>query len=182
MNSRSLKNNKKNKISAKTFVFWGCIAALIITLIVMFVVALSKNKDVKSFDSLVYVEREGIFNQNESEYYVLFYDFEDEKHMEEFNHVVLNYMKYVKNTSKATKLYGADLDNYSNKLLIYDGDINAEGTTTYPGNTFVDPFDASVLRFSSDDVPLLVVVKDKTITKYYAGETQIKEFLSKQTK
>ena len=182
MNSRSLKNNKKKKISAKTFVFWGCIAALIITLIVMFIVAVSKTKDVKSFDSLEYVEREGIFNQKESEYYVLFYDFAGEKRMEEFDNVVLKYMQYVRNTSKSTKLYGADLDNYSNKLLIYDGDINAEGTTTYPGNTFVDPFDESVLRFSADDVPLLVVVKDKTITKYYAGETQIKEFLSKLTK
>ena len=182
MNSRNLKSNKKNKISAKTFVFWGCIAAFIIVLVVMFIVSTARQKDIRSFDSLEYVERDGIFNQKESEYYVLFYDFAGEKRMEEFDNVVLKYMKYVRNTSKATKLYGADLDEYSNKLLIYDGDINAEGTTTYPGNTFVDPFDSSVLRFSSDDVPLLVIVKDKTVTKYYAGETEIKEFLSKLTK
>lgn len=182
MNSRSLKTNKKNKLSAKTFVFWGCIAAAVLVLVVIFIVASFRSKDVKSFDSMVYVEREGIFNQSESEYYVLFYDFAGEKRMEEFDNVVLKYMQYVRNTSKAKKIYGADLDKYSNKLLIYDGEANIEGTTTYPGNTFVDSFDASVLRFNMDDVPLLVVVKDKTITKYYSGETEIKEFLSKLTK
>ena len=182
MNSRNLKSNKKKKISAKTFAFWGCIAAAVIILIVIFVVASLQNKDVRSFDSLEYVEREGIFNQDEKEYYVLFYDYAGEKRMEEFDNVVLKYMQYVRNNSKAVKIYGADLDEYSNKLLIYDGDANIEGTTTYPGNTFVDTFDSSVLRFSSDDTPLLVVVKEKTITKYYSGETEIKEFLSKLTK
>lgn len=182
MNSRSLKNNKKNKISAKTFVFWGVVAALIIALIVAFIVANAKSKDIRSFDSLEYVEREGIFNQKEKEYYVLFYDYAGAKHMEEFDNVVLKYMQYVRNSSKATKLYGADLDEYSNKLLIYDGEANIEGTTTYPGNTFEDPMGSAVLRFSADDTPLLVVVKEKTITKYYKGETEIKEFLSKLTK
>ena len=182
MNSRSLKNNKKTKISAKTFVFWGCIAAAIIVLVVIFIVAATRNKEIKSFDSMKYVEREEIFNQEEAEYYVLFYDFAGEKRMEEFDNVVLKYMQYVRNNSKAKKIYGVDLDEYSNKLLIYDGDPNIEGTTTYPGNTFVDSFDSSVLRFSNDGTPLLVVVKEKTITKYYSGETEIKDFLSKLTK
>ncbi|MBO4666961.1 MAG: hypothetical protein J5666_02375 [Bacilli bacterium] len=182
MNSRSLKSNKKKKISAKTFVFWGCIAAAVLVLVVIFIIASFRSKDIRSFDSLDYVEREGIFNQEEKEYYVLFYDYAGEKRMEEFDNVVLKYMKYVRNNAKATKIYGADLDEYSNKLLIYDGDPNIEGTTTYPGNTFVDSFDSSVLRFSIDDTPLLVVVKEKAITKYYSGETEIKEFLSKLTK
>ncbi len=182
MNSRGLKNNKKNKISAKTYIFWGCVMTAVVVLIIFFVVSAVQRKDVKNFDSLEYVERSGIFNQKENEYYVLFYDYAGEKRMEEFDNVVLKYMQYVRNSSKATKLYGADLDEFSNKLLIYDGDANIEGTTTYPGNTFVDTFDSSVLRFSSDDVPLLVVVKENTITKYYSGETEIKEFLSKLTK
>lgn len=182
MNSRNLKSNKKNKISAKTYIFWGCVAAAVITLLVLLTVSALQRRDVRSFDSLEYVEREGIFNQNEQEYYVLFYDFAGEKHMEEFDNVVLKYMQYVRNNSKAKKIFGADLDEYSNKLLIYDGDPNIEGTTTYPGNTFVDAFNSSVLRFSNDDTPLLVVVKEKTITKYYSGETEIKEFLSNLTK
>ena len=182
MNSRSLKNNKKNKISAKTFIFWGCVVAAVVVLMIVFIVSASKNKVINSFDSMNYVEREGIFNQQESEYYVLFYDYAGEKRMEEFDNVVLKYMQYVRNNSKAVKIYGADLDEYSNKLLIYDGDANIEGTTTYPGNTFVDSFDSSVLRFSADDTPLLVVVKEKTITKSYSGVTEIKEFLSKLTK
>lgn len=182
MNSRALKNNKKNKISAKTFIFWGCVVAAVVVLMIVFIVSASKNKVIKNFDSMDYVEREGIFNQEEKEYYVLFYDYAGEKRMEEFDNVVLKYMQYVRNNSKAVKIYGADLDEYSNKLLIYDGEANIEGTTTYPGNTFVDTFDSSVLRFSSDDTPLLVVVKEKTITKYYSGETEIKDFLSKLTK
>ena len=154
----------------------------VVVLIIFFVVSAVQRKDIKNFDSLEYVERSGIFNQEENEYYVLFYDYANEKRMEEFDNVVLKYMQYVRNSSKATKLYGADLDEYSNQIMIYDGDANIEGTTTYPGNTFVDFYDSSVLRFSSDDVPLLVVVKEKTITKYYSGETEIKEFLSKLTK
>lgn len=182
MNSRNLKNNKKNKISAKTYVFWGAVMTAVLVLIIFFIVSAVQRKDIRSFESLDYVEREGIFNQQESEYYVLFYDYAGEKHMEEFDNVVLKYMQYVRNNKKATKLYGADLDDYSNKLLIYDGDANIENTTTYPGNTFVDPFDSSVLRFSNDDTPLLVVVKDKKITKYYSGETDIKDCLSKLSK
>ena len=75
MNSRNLKSNKKNKISAKTYIFWGAVMTAVLVLIIFFIVSAVQRKDIRSFESLDYVEREGIFNQQESEYYVLFYDY-----------------------------------------------------------------------------------------------------------
>lgn len=182
MNSRSLKSNKKQKISVKTYVFWGAVVAAVVVLIAALAINAANHRTVNNFDSMDYVKGNQVFTVDKDEYMVLFYDFAGEKRMEEFDNVVLKYMQYQRNNKlKATPIYGADLDEYSNKLYIYDS-ANIDGTTTYPGNTFVDVMDSSVLRFEEEDIPLLVIIKDGEVTKGYEGETAVKEYLSKLCK
>lgn len=182
MNSKGLKSNKKQKVSVKTYVFWGSVFAAVLVLIILLVINAANNRTINNFDSMDYVKGNQVFTVDEDEYFVLFYDFAGEKRMEEFDNVVLKYLQYQRNNKlKATPVYGADLDEYSNKLFIYDSS-NIEGTTTYPGNTFVDVTDSSVLRFKNDDIPLLILIKDGEVTNSYEGETAVKEYLSKLCK
>ena len=75
MSTKALKNNKKNKISKKTYIFWGSVASIVLFLIVSLVIFAVRNQSIVNYDGLDYLEGQEFFQQEEDSYLILFYVF-----------------------------------------------------------------------------------------------------------
>ncbi len=179
MNSRNLKSIKKTELTLKTFIVWGVILITLVLMIVFGVQACNRRKSIKSYASVEMVSGQQIFNQEEANYMVLVYGFNGEKEFETFDNTVFKYLEYQRNNSKkegVLKVYGADIDEYSNKVCLTTGDSNINNTTKYAGNS-LESDTSAILRINDKQIPVLLIINDGTVTKYQAGESSILDYL-----
>lgn len=189
MSAKVLKNNKKNKISKKSYIFWGAVAAAVIVLIISLVVFAMRNRSIVNYEGVTFLEGQDFYKQEEDKYLILFYDFKYEKDFEAFDKDVYTYLEYYrdnKNKDGVLKLYGANCTTDINRQVIVDSETeaNINGTTKHPrGVPFgTDLSDSSILRISETQLPILLVVSENSISEYKTGETAIKEYLQQLKK
>ena len=190
MSTKALKNNKKNKISKKTYIFWGSVASIVLFLIVSLVIFAVRNQSIVNYDGLDYLEGQEFFQQEEDSYLILFYDFKYEKEFESFDNDFYSYLEYYrdhKGKEGVLKVYGADCTTTVNKTIVVDNesDTKINGTTKHPAGVPIgtDISDPSILKIAYSKLPVLLIVTTneetgiKEISAYKSGETDIKTYL-----
>lgn len=182
MSAKTLKNNKKTKISKKSYIFWGAIAAAVILLIVSLIIFALNNRGIVNYENVEFLDGQEIYEQEEDKYLVLFYNFNYEKDMETFDNTMYTYLEYYRNNSSkdgVLKMYGADCDTETNRVVLVDGDSNIQGTTKHPfgAPSWTNPDATTILKINETSVPVLLVVTDGTVTDYKTGETAISVYL-----
>lgn len=127
--ARQNQNNKKNKLSPKSLVFWGSILLVTIAFFVVIVIKwVDSSKVVTSYDRMEQLISEEIFQQYDRtvvgkyEYYVFVYgSSEEENYASDVNDLeehICDYLTYVNRNDDAIKLYGFDIDNAANEHKI----------------------------------------------------------------
>jgi len=174
------KLKKKKTYSKKAIIFWSFMALLVLVLIVALIVRVGQSRDVSSYNSVDQIYGQELYSQDEAEYYVLFYNFNGEKEFEEFDNAVFQYLTYYRDNAKAIKLYGMDSDEYRNRLCLVNNDQseNISGTTAYPNN--FNNGESNVLKVNEDNLPLLLVIKDGSVSEYKSGKSSILGYLKDQ--
>lgn len=178
MNSKQLKTNKRKEISAKTFVFWGIMAAIVVFLITLLIIRIAQKKDITSYDKVDALVGQEIFSQDEDSYFVLVYDYKGEEAMEDFDKTIFHYLTYRRDNKSADKdgaykLYKFDITNKVNATCISD-DSNLSGASQFPTpNQKFGPDTTGLLTVASEDLPILLVISNGSVSQYYKGVTDI---------
>lgn len=168
--------NKKvasNKtLSYKSIVFWGIIALLTLSFIIAIIVRFVGSRTINSYDSLVELKGDEIFDQAEEKYIVYFYS-SDEKYktsVEAMEDIFFNYATFQKRNSsnkEVLKAYVVDLADPENaKCLVFESTNN---TLT------VDKF--SDLKISDKSIPLMLVIENGKATSNKKTESEIGSYL-----
>lgn len=182
MSAKTLKNNKKTKISKKSYIFWGAIAAAVILLIVSLIIFALNNRGIVNYENVEFLDGQEIYEQEEDKYLVLFYNFEYEKDMETFDNTVYTYLEYYRNNSSkdgVLKMYGADCDTETNRVVLVDGSSNIQGTIKHPfgAPSWTNPDASTILKINNSEVPVLLIISEGSVTDYKTGETAINIYL-----
>ena len=178
MNSKSLKNNKKREVSAKTFVFWGIMAAIVVFLLTLLIIRIAQKKNITSYDRVDELVGQEIFTQEEDTYFVLVYDYASDEAMEDFDKTMFAYLTYRrdnKNADKdgAYKLYKFDITNKVNATCLGDNsDLSGASLFPTPNQKFSSDT-TGLLTIASEDLPILLVISNGAVSSYYKGVTDI---------
>lgn len=183
MNSKQLKSNKKRELSAKSFVFWGIMAAIVVFLLTLLIIRIAQKKDITSYDKVDALVGQEVFTQKDESYFVLAYDYKKDEAMEDFDKTVFHYLTFVRDNSNASKtgaykLYKFDTTNKVNATCIGE-ESDLTGATTFPSpNQKFNEGSTSLLQIANEDLPILLVVSGGSVTNYYKGVTDILTFLN----
>ena len=178
MNSKQLKSNKKREISAKTFVFWGVMAAIVIFLLTLLIIRIVQKKNINSYDKVDALVGQEVFNQSEDNYFVLVYDYAGDEAMEDFDKTMFSYLTYYRDNSSeskngAYKLYKFDITNKVNATCIGD-ESNLTGASLFPSpNQKFNSDTTGLLTVATEELPILLVISNGSVSSYYKGVTDI---------
>lgn len=171
------KLKKKKGYSTKTIAFWSSMATILLVLIIVLIVRATQIRDVSSYKVVDYIYGQEMFDQKESEYYVLFYDFNTSRETESFDKGVYQYLTYYRDNAKATKIFGMDSDENRNKLCLVGNNFPEQilGATEFPNK--INNEESYVLKVNEETLPLLLVISDGSVTDYKTGESAILAYL-----
>lgn len=154
--ARTNKNNKNDKLTLKSGIFWGAILLVTIAFFVVIVLKwVDSSKVVTSYDRMEELVGEEIFQQFDRtkvgtyEYYVFVYGSnEEEDYATDVNDLeehICEYLTYVNRNKDAIKLYGFDIDNALNEGKV--GSSSKLGENNY-----------ALWRVAKSDVPSLLKI------------------------
>lgn len=173
--------SKKQKLSYRAFIFWSLIALLTLTFIVLVIVRFVGSREKTLSDNLINLRGEEVLSQ-EGTYYVYVYSrvgvTENKLELEkaaDLEKLIDNYITYVKKHSNATKIYGMVIEssgtgNYGNYTRLVFGDA----TTDVVGATRFED-----LWIHAEDLPIVMKIENKRVTKAFLAENEIREELDK---
>lgn len=171
------KYKTKKNVSKKPIIFWSIIGALVLILVIMLIVRIAKTKEVSSYGRLDMITGQQMFNQDENNYLVLFYNFNGEKQYEEFDKGMYRYLTYVRDNAKATAIFGMDTDANQNRICFVSNQASESisGATQFP-NAY-NSGESGVLHVYEDNCPILFIFTDGKLSAYKSGENAVLAYL-----
>ena len=167
------KYGQQKQNNYKAIVFWGIIALVTLIFIVAIIVKFAQSRTVNSYDSLTNLVGEDLFDASEDQYIVFFYDAEKEEEYkkDEFDQVIFNYITFAKrnkNNDEVYEIFGFDINEPANHKVLVDG----EKTATIVGAEAIKD-----LLIKSEDVPVILIIKDNKVVDYKDSDNSISEYL-----
>lgn len=169
------KLRKKKNVSSKAVVFWSAMGVLLLVLITLLVVRIAQTREVSSYKNVEMISGQEMFAQEESTYYVLFFDFEDTKENESFNGGMYKYLTYYRDNLKATKLYGMDSNATENAKCYTTSTEKITGAKEFPN--YLNNDSSTVLKVKETSLPLLLIIEDGEVSSHKSGESEILSYL-----
>ena len=167
------KYGQQKQNNYKAIVFWGIIALVTLIFIVAIIVRFAQSRTVNSYDSLTNLVGEDLFDASEDQYIVFVYDAEKEEEYkkDEFDQVIFNYITFAKrnkNNDEVYEIFGFDINEPANHKVLVDG----EKTATIVGAEAIKD-----LLIKSEDVPVILIIKDNKVVDYKDSDNSISEYL-----
>lgn len=169
------KLRRKKQVSKKAVVFWSVMAAIVVFLLVMLFIRIGQTREVSSYKNLEMISGEEMFVQEDDKYYVLIYNFADDKDYETFDNGMYKYLTFCRDNMKHTKIYGLLSTKANNRKCFTTGDDKIEGATQFPNA--LNEGESNVLKIKESTLPMLLVIENNEVKEYKSGENAILSYL-----
>ncbi len=171
------KYKSKKNTSKKPIIFWSVVGVCLIVIITMLIIRLAKIQDVSSYGKVEMITGQELFNQDEEEYLVLFYNFNGEKAYEEFDKGVYRYLTFLRDTKGTQAFFGMDTDQESNRICFVTSQSaeSIKNATQFPHA--YNTGESGVLKVYEGNCPILLIMSGDKVSDYKSGENAILSYL-----